>query len=92
MHPTSTSPGSSTRSRARRLGAILFGLVLAGSAAYGVQTLRAAPLNNCDLSPVEICTLGGEALCAFCCSEAGGGGAQTGFCLGAANDACVCFG
>jgi hypothetical protein len=84
MHPASTSTGSSTRSPARFLGAIIFGLVIAGSAAFGVQTLLAAPASTCPTTdPIEICTLGGTPLCEQCCMEF----QQSGECFGGV---CIC--
>jgi hypothetical protein len=76
MHTTPTSTESATRSPARRLGAILFGLVIAGSAAFGVQTLLAAPVIDCS-DPILTCSLGGNERCTLCClltdPEASGG-------------------
>ena len=89
MHITPTSSGASTRSPARRLGAILFGLVIAGSAAFGVQTLRAAPASFCE-DPILTCSLGGSLLCNDCCmNELGASG---GFCAGNNGTVCLCFG
>ena len=85
MHTTSTSTTSTPRSPARRLGAILFGLVLAGSAAFGVQTLMAAPVVNCE-DPVLTCALGGDTRCELCCRL---DGHDTGFCV-SQGTVCLC--
>ena len=86
MHIRSTSTGSATRSPARRLGAILFRLVIAGSAAFGVQTLLAAPVVNCE-DPILTCSLGGNQLCNECCMR----NEQSGACLGGGGTVCLCF-
>jgi hypothetical protein len=87
MHTTSTATTATSRSPARRLGAILFGLVLAGSAAFGVQTLLAAPVVNCE-DPILTCSLGGDDRCLQCCQLSGDLG---GACIGNNGMVCICF-
>jgi hypothetical protein len=73
-HTTSTT---TPRQPLRRLGAILFGLVIAGSAAFGVQTLLAAPVIDCG-DPILTCAIGGDPRCIECCQL---GGSISGDCV-----------
>jgi hypothetical protein len=62
--------------------------VIAGSAAFGVQTLLAAPASSCpSTDPIEICTLGGTPLCNTCCME--NGHPEGGECV--FGTTCICY-
>jgi hypothetical protein len=82
MNQTRTAP-----TRFRLLGWAV-GILLAGSAALGVQSLRAAPSDDCS-DPILVCSIGGDQRCAECCILTGGGQYNGGQCV-SQGTVCVC--